>query len=39
VEVFGQLLDRFSSIELAGEPTWRPHMVLRGLEQLPISVA
>jgi cytochrome P450 len=39
VEVFGQLLDRFSSIELAGEPIWRPHMVLRGLEQLPISVA
>jgi cytochrome P450 len=38
-EVFGQLLDRFSRIELAGEPTWRPHMVLRGLDQLLISVA
>jgi cytochrome P450 len=38
-EVFSQLLDRFARIELVGEPTWRPHMVLRGLEQLPIRVA
>jgi cytochrome P450 len=38
-EVFSRVLDRFSNIELVGEPTWRPHMVLRGLEQLPIRVA
>lgn len=38
-EVFSRVLDRFSTIELVGEPTWRPHMVLRGLEQLPIRVA
>jgi cytochrome P450 len=37
-EVFSQLLDRFSHIELVGDPTWRPHIVLRGLEQLPIRV-
>jgi cytochrome P450 len=37
-EVFAQLLDRFSDIELVGSPAWRPHMVLRGLDQLPVRV-
>jgi cytochrome P450 len=33
------LLDRYPSIELTGEPTWSPRMVIRGLQSLPVSVA
>jgi cytochrome P450 len=37
--VFGRMLERFESIELAGtEPRWRQSVTLRGLEQLPVNV-
>jgi cytochrome P450 len=37
--VFDQLLDRFGTIELTSEPTWRNTLILRGLDQLPVRVA
>jgi len=37
--VFGRLLDRCPSIELAGsDPVWRQSVTLRGLEALPIEI-
>lgn len=37
--VFDRLLERFSSIELAGpEPRWRPSVTLRGLDHLHVEV-
>lgn len=37
--VFGALLDRFESIELAGDtPHYRPSFTLRGLDALPVRV-
>jgi cytochrome P450 len=33
---FGALLDRTSSLELAGEPVRRPEFVIRGLAELPV---
>jgi cytochrome P450 len=32
------LLERVSSIELAGEPVWSPRMVIRGLQSLPVTL-
>ncbi len=37
-EVFAGLIRRFGSIEAAGTRSFRPRMVLRGLETCPISV-
>lgn len=38
--VFGALLDRFATIELAGaEPRYRPSFTLRGLDQMTLRVA
>lgn len=34
--MFSALLDRFSSIELAGDPEWTPRMVIRSLRHLPV---
>jgi cytochrome P450 len=31
------LLERFPSLQLAGDPVWRPTAVLRGLESLPVT--
>lgn len=37
--VFGAMLDRFASVELAGaEPRYRPSFTLRGLEAMTLSV-
>ena len=36
--VFSTLLERFASIELAGDPQRRPTFLLRGLERLPLRV-
>lgn len=33
------LLERFSSIELAGAVAWKPSFIIRGLEALPLSLA
>lgn len=35
---FGRLLERFDRIELAGSPSWRPSLTLRGLADLPVRV-
>ena len=35
---FGALLDRTSSLELAGEPVRRPEFVIRGLAELPVAL-
>jgi len=35
--VLGELLDRWPKWELAGEPTWRSRITLRGVEQLPVA--
>ena len=32
------LLDRYPSIELAGEPVWRRSFIIRGLETLPLRL-
>ena len=37
-EVFGAIARRFPNIELAGEPSYRDHFVLRGLAQLPVAL-
>lgn len=37
--VFRRLLDRFGTIELTAEPSWRNTFILRGLERLPVRVA
>ncbi|MBK5289529.1 MAG: cytochrome P450 [Acidimicrobiia bacterium] len=34
--MFTALLDRFETIELAGDPVWSTRMVIRGLNQLPV---
>jgi cytochrome P450 len=34
----GALLDRYETLELDGEPTWNPRMVIRGLQSLPVRV-
>jgi cytochrome P450 PksS len=34
----GALLERYPGIELAGEPTWRPSFIIRGLESLPLRL-
>jgi len=34
----GRLLERFDRIELAGDPSWRPSLTLRGLADLPVEV-
>lgn len=34
--MFTALLERFDSIELAGDPVWSTRMVIRGLNQLPV---
>jgi len=34
--MFTALLDRFETIEVAGEPVWSTRMVIRGLNQLPV---
>jgi len=36
---FGRLFDRFPKIAAAGEPVRRDRLVLRGFEELPVSVA
>jgi cytochrome P450 len=36
--VFGALLDRFSSIELAETPQWRDGLTVRGLDRLPLTL-
>jgi cytochrome P450 len=36
--VFRRLLDRFGTIELTAEPTWRNTFILRGLDGLPVRV-
>ncbi|MBI2704559.1 MAG: cytochrome P450 [Actinobacteria bacterium] len=33
----GALLDRTAAIELAGDPVWSPRMVIRGLQNLPVT--
>jgi cytochrome P450 len=33
------LLRRFPGLRLAGEPQWRAHVTLRGLETLPVAVS
>jgi hypothetical protein len=35
----GALLERTTTIELAGAPVWSPRMVIRGLQHLPVSYA
>jgi cytochrome P450 len=37
--VFGRLLERFGSIELAAQPAWRQSVTLRGLESLPVRAS
>ena len=37
--VFERLLDRFKTIELTHEPTWKANLTLRGLESLRVKVA
>jgi cytochrome P450 len=32
------LLERYSGIELAGEPVWRRSFIIRGLESLPLRL-
>ena len=32
-------LERYSSIELAGDVAWKPSFIIRGLEALPLSLA
>lgn len=32
------LLERYPSIELGGEPTWKPSFIIRGLESLPLRL-
>ena len=32
------LLERYSSIELAGDPRWRRSFIIRGLESLPVRL-
>ena len=34
--MFTALLDRFDTLELAGDPIWSTRMVIRGLNQLPV---
>ena len=34
--MFSALLDRFDTLELAGDPVWSTRMVIRGLNQLPV---
>ncbi len=34
----GKLLERYERLELAGEPEFKDHIVLRGLRQLPVGV-
>ena len=34
--MFSALLDRFDTLELAGDPIWSTRMVIRGLNQLPV---
>ena len=34
--MFTALLDRFDTVELAGDPIWSTRMVIRGLNQLPV---
>jgi len=36
---FGKLLERYESIELAGEPRFKDHIVLRGLRALPVETS
>ena len=33
-----KLLERYETLELAGEPEFKDHIVLRGLRGLPVSV-
>ena len=37
--VFARLLARYDSLRLAGQPRYKDHIVLRGLEALPVDVA
>ena len=32
----GSLIRRFDTIELAGEPTWRDRLTIRGVDHLPL---
>ena len=35
---FEKLLERYGELELAGEPQFKDHIVLRGLRELPVAV-
>lgn len=37
--VLTRLIRRFDRIELAGEPTWRDRLTIRGVDHLPLDVA
>jgi cytochrome P450 len=35
----GALLERYPSIELAGDVAWKPSFIIRGLESLPLELS
>lgn len=35
----GSLIRRFDTIELAGEPSWRDRLTIRGVDRLPLSLS